>query len=282
MLERGMRSRQASFARVRAAIFAATLVLGLAAGHDVSAQVARGRGWLGIMMEPGTDGVRVSHVVRGSPADKAGVHEGDTVRRVFGKSVGTPRDVIGLISAHSDGESVALGLARGAKDMAVSATLVAFPSPDEMLRMDRLGTFAPPWSGVEPLSGGPASLADLRGKVVVLDFWATWCGPCRDLAPALSALQARYGAQGLTVVGITVDPADTAALFKERVDMRYPIAIDTHADTSRTYGVSALPTLFVLDRRSVVRDVSVGYDPSHAAQVEALVKTLLAESPPSN
>jgi thiol-disulfide isomerase/thioredoxin len=115
---------------------------------------------------------------------------------------------------------------------------------------------------------------------VLLDFWATWCGPCRELAPELSALQARYGAQGLSVVGITTDPAEAAAAFKEHVDMRYPIAIDAHAETSRAYGVSALPTLFIVDKRGVVRDVGVGFDPDHGSQLEALVKTLLAEPAP--
>src|SRR5262249_54924513 len=114
------------------------------------------------------------------------------------------------------------------------------------------------------------------------DFWATWCGPCRLTAPTLSAWQARYGAQGLSVVGITTDEAIEAATFARKHSMRFTVASDAAAETSHAYGVQALPTLFVIDRRGVVRDVAIGYDPDREAQVEALVRTLLAESAPSN
>ncbi len=148
-----------------------------------------------------------------------------------------------------------------------------------MLRMDLVGAFAPAFVSIEPIGDAPASLASLRGKVVLLDFWATWCGPCRMLAPRLSALQTRYGAQGLRVLGLTTDDGEKAALFAQRVNMRYPIALDRSGETSREYDISALPTLFVIDKRGVVRDVSIGYDDGRDAQVEALVKELLAESP---
>ena len=251
------------------------------AGEAAAQQLARGRGWLGIAMEPAADGVHVSHVIRGSPAEKAGVHEGDRVLRVADHDVSTPREVVQSISPHADGDVVAVALARAGHEMSVSVTLAAFPSPEQMLRMDHLGAQAPAWAGIEPLIGAPASLASLRGRVVLLDFWASWCGPCRDLVPALSAMQARYGAQGLSVVGITTDTADVATAFKERAAMRYAVEVDAHGETSVAYGVSALPTVYVLDKRGVVRDVSVGFDPSHAAQLEALVKTLLAEPAPS-
>jgi peroxiredoxin len=113
--------------------------------------------------------------------------------------------------------------------------------------------------------------------VVLLDFWAMWCGPCRLIQPKLSALQAKYGAQGLSVVGITTDELEQAAAFKERTQMRYPVVSDPNGETTSAYGVSGLPTLFVIDKRGVVRDVTVGYDPGREASLEALVQTLLAE-----
>ncbi len=261
-----------------------TLFCSVAAPGGADAEVRRGRGWLGIAMDaagaPAAGGVHVDHVVRGSPADKAGIREGDRVLRVLGRAVATPRDVIGLLSTHPEGEAVALTLGRVGKEVSFTVTLAPFPSGDEMLRMDKVGVFAPAWVAAEPLSGAPASMGALRGKVVIVDFWATWCGPCRELAPALSGLQARYGAQGLTVVGITTDPAAAAATFKERVDMRYPLVIDPRGETSRVYGVSALPTMFVVDKRGVIRDVDVGYDPESAARLEVLVRGLLAEPAP--
>ena len=68
-----------------------------------------------------------------------------------------------------------------------------------------------------------------------------------------------------------------AATFRQSVDMRYAIEVDPRGETSRVYGVSALPTLFVLDREGVVRDLAVGFDPSSGSKLEALVKTLLAQ-----
>ena len=219
-------------------------------------------GWLGVAMEPGGGtpaGVGVRHVVRTSPAEKAGVKEGDRIVKVDG----------GGVARAVDGKEVAL-----------KVTLEPRPTADEMLRMDHLGAVAPAWKNVAPVGGAPKSLADLRGRVVVLDFWATWCGPCRLVAPRLSSLQARFGAQGLSVVGITTDEAEVAAAFAQRTDMKYPTVVDTQGDTSRAYGIGSLPSLFILDKRGVVRDVAVGFDPSHDAAVEQLVKTLLAEPAP--
>jgi thiol-disulfide isomerase/thioredoxin len=123
-------------------------------------------------------------------------------------------------------------------------------------------------------------VASLRGKVVIVDFWATWCGPCRLAMPRLSAMQARYGAQGLRVVGLTADPAERVADFTARAGLKYPVEVDTHGSTSVAYGVSVLPTLYVIDKRGVVRDVATGFDPGRDAQIEALVKQLLSEPSP--
>jgi thiol-disulfide isomerase/thioredoxin len=240
--------------------------------------------WLGVAMDraPGAAGVRLTHVLRGSPAEKAGLKEGDLIRAIDGEKVASAEDVSRIVSSHAGGDSIVASVSRAQDPLSIKILLAPRPSADEMLRMDRVGVFAPAWVGVEPVGDAPPSLSSLRGKVVLLDFWATWCGPCRLLAPKLSALQTRYGAQGLRVVGVTTDPAETAALFAQRVNMRYPIAVDRKAETSRAYDVSALPTLFIIDKRGVVRDVAVGYDEGREAQIESLLKELLAEAPPAD
>jgi thiol-disulfide isomerase/thioredoxin len=148
------------------------------------------------------------------------------------------------------------------------------------MRMDHVGTFAPTWAGATPVGSAPKSIESLRGRVVLIDFWATWCGPCRLVAPRLSALQTHYGAQGLSVVGISADNAEEVAAFAGRTAMRYPVVVDTKGETSRAYTVSSLPTLFIIDKRGVVRDVEIGFDPSRDGQREQLIRTLLAEPAP--
>jgi peroxiredoxin len=131
-----------------------------------------------------------------------------------------------------------------------------------------------------PSAGDQVSLSSLHGHPVLLDFWATWCGPCRLAMPRLSAMQARYGAQGLRVVGLTADPAERVADFTAKAGLKYPVEVDSHGSTSVAYGVSVLPTLYVIDKRGVVRDVATGFDPGRDAQIEALVKQLLSEPSP--
>jgi peroxiredoxin len=225
----------------------------------------------------GLDGVLVKHVVRSSPAQKAGVKDGDRIVKVDGRTVTRAAEVTRTVTSRSAGEAVLISVARGDQEIDLKITLEPRPSSDEMLRMDHVGAFAPAWSNITPVGSAPKSLAQLRGRVVVLDFWATWCGPCRMVAPRLSALQSRFGAQGLTVVGITTDEAEVAAAFAAKSDMKYGIVVDAQGETSRVYGISGLPTMFVLDKRGVVRAVEVGFDPSGDAALEKLVTTLLAE-----
>ena len=272
-------------------LLAATGVVALVARDAIAQSRASARPWLGVSMEvdaprsggPTLAGVKVKHVVRTSPADKAGIREADRLLKVDGLAVASSQEVVRLVSTHGVGDVVPVVLVRGANEMTMRVTLTGFPNPDEMIKMDHIGTFAPAWKGVAQVSGTvPGSIGALRGRVVVLDFWATWCGPCRLVAPKLNALQAKYGAQGLSVVGISTEPVEEVSLFTQRMNMRYAIGVDKTAETTQAYTVSSLPTLFVIDKRGIVRDISVGYDPSHDAQIEALVRTLLAEAAPTD
>jgi thiol-disulfide isomerase/thioredoxin len=269
--------------------FGVVVCVPIGAHVEARAQVGvmGGRAWLGLAMDKdaakGT-GVRVSHVVRGSPADRAGLREGDRVVRVGTTPVLHPAEVVRAVAERAVGETVDIAYLRApATEQTARAVLARLPSPDDMMRMDLLGAFAPEWKHVQGVSGAvPSSMAALRGHVVVLDFWATWCGPCRIVMPKLSVLQQRYGAQGLRVVGLSTEDADDVAAFAQHVSVAYPIAVDTQSETTRDYGVSSLPTLVVVDKRGVVRDVSVGYDPGEDAQLEAMLRGLLAEATPTD
>jgi thiol-disulfide isomerase/thioredoxin len=252
---------------------------------DASAQGIEARPWLGVQMDADGQGsgVRVGHVVRGSPAEKAGIREGDRLLRISGSAVLRGADVVRVVSGRSVGEALEVAYQRAGQERTARVTLAPFPSQDEMVRMDLVGTFAPTWKDVETVNGTfPPSIGSLRGRVVLLDFWATWCAPCRIVVPKLAALQGRYGAQGLSVLGVSTEDAQEVANFAQRTSMRYPVGVDKHAETTRSYGVLSLPTLVVIDRRGVVRDVAIGYDSGEEARLDSMVRTLLAEPAPTN
>ncbi len=252
---------------------------------DASAQSPGDRPWLGIAMDgdAGVGGVRIRHVVRGSPAGRAGIREGDRILRVAGATVTRGADVVSAVAARGVGEGVDIALSRNGREQTLRLTLARMPSQDEMLRMGLVGAFAPALSSVEAVSGAfPPSIATLRGKVVLLDFWATWCAPCRMVVPRLGDLQVRYGAQGLSVLGVSTEDPDEVAQFVQRMSIRYAVGVDKHAETTRNYGVASLPTLVVIDRRGIVRDVDVGYDSSRDNQFEATVRALLGEPAPTD
>jgi peroxiredoxin len=100
------------------------------------------------------------------------------------------------------------------------------------------------------------------------------------IAPRLSSLRDKLGAQGLSVVGVTTDDPERAAVSAERFKMRYPVVVDGLGETSKSYGVTSLPTLVLVDKAGVVRDVLVGFDPGGEAKLESSLRALLAETAP--
>ncbi len=234
-------------------------------------------GWLGVTMVRGDRGVVVEHVVRGSPAEAGGVRVGDRIVAFEGGPVREPADVTQKVAAARDGDRKKLTVAREDRSMDVAIVLAARPTIDELLRMDLVGAPLPAWQNVKPLVGAPSSPSELVGSVVLVDFWASFCAPCRMLAPRISALKDRFGAQGLRVVGITTDTAEKAATFAEQVQMRYPIVVDDEGATMSAYGITGLPTMLLVDKRGIVRDVFVGFSPADEPDLVAKIKALLAE-----
>ncbi len=113
---------------------------------------------------------------------------------------------------------------------------------------------------VARLDGSRMKLSDFRGRRVVLDFWATWCGPCVMEVPHLARLQREIGEDALVVIGLSREDRVVLKKFADKRDVPYPIASIEHADISEPYAsVRAYPTTFFIDDSGVIRDVVVGY-----------------------
>ena len=121
---------------------------------------------------------------------------------------------------------------------------------------------APDFSLID-LKGKTVKLSDYKGKVVIIDFWATWCGPCRRGIPEFVDLQADYGEHNLVVLGISVDQGDLSVVptFAKDYNINYPVLYAT-AEVVHSYGgITGIPTTFIIDREGKVRNRVVGYRP---------------------
>jgi cytochrome c-type biogenesis protein len=111
------------------------------------------------------------------------------------------------------------------------------------------------------LDGQPVTLASLRGKVVVLNVWATWCAPCRDEIPQLEALHEQYASQGVAMIGISIDAAGMGAEvndFRQEHQMQYPVWLDPDHEFSLKFLTMGVPETFVVDRRGNIRGRIIG------------------------
>ena len=129
------------------------------------------------------------------------------------------------------------------------------------------------------LSGGEdVSLNSLRGKVVYLDFWASWCGPCRVSFPILEKLANELGPEGFEVLAINVDEVEAdAQQFLSDIPVSYLVVRDAEGVSPQAYGILGMPTGYLIDREGVVREIHQGFRKSDGDQLRAEIVKLLGE-----
>src|ERR1700719_774300 len=129
---------------------------------------------------------------------------------------------------------------------------------------------------VKDLQGHPLSSADLRGKVVLVDFWATWCQPCKKEMPGYQKLLDRYGSRGFVVIGFKFDTMrdmEDPLQFASKIGVRYPLAVAPDDLKQKFGGIEGLPTTMLYDRQGILRKKTVGFE--YAGVIESAVKPLL-------
>ena len=138
-----------------------------------------------------------------------------------------------------------------------------------------VGSNLPDFS-VTDLKGHPLSSSDLRGKVVLVDFWATWCQPCKKEMPGYQKILDRYGPRGFVVIGFKFDTmmdTEDPIQFAKKIGVRYPLAVATDEIKQKFGGIEGLPTTMLYDRQGILRSKVVGFE--YTANIESTLKPLL-------
>jgi thiol-disulfide isomerase/thioredoxin len=159
--------------------------------------------------------------------------------------------------------------------------------PEPQVQTLKVGTMAPDFT-TQDLAGQDVKLSDFKGQVVILDFWATWCGPCMAAMPHTQEVAAHYKDQGVVVLGSCT--SDTRAKFETWVkdnQAKYPDILWSHDKAERgadrasrkLYGVSGIPTQFIIDRDGKVVDIVVGYMKGEVLLDDALRKAGVTVAP---
>jgi peroxiredoxin len=131
---------------------------------------------------------------------------------------------------------------------------------------------------LKSLEGQNLRLEEYRGQVVLINFWASWCGPCRQEMPILDQLHQRYEDTGFAVLGVNVEgEIAPAQKIVDKTNVTFPVLIDEGQSVSQMYDLEAMPSTVVVDRAGVIRYVHMGYKPGDEAKYVEIVKQLIRE-----
>jgi thiol-disulfide isomerase/thioredoxin len=127
-------------------------------------------------------------------------------------------------------------------------------------------------------AGADVSLAQYRGQVVMINFWASWCGPCREEMPLLESIYKKYNRMGFTLLGVNVEPDSNAANeWLKQTPVSFPILYDKDSKVSKLYDVAGMPSTVIIDRSGKLRMLHRGYKPGDENEYLDSIRTLVRE-----
>lgn len=165
---------------------------------------------------------------------------------------------------------------KGLKSILLGAVLGVF-AVSSLAASDLSGQAAPDFS-LKSSTGENLRLSEYRGDVVMINFWATWCGPCRQEMPLLDDLFDRYNRVGFNLLGVNIDDDSRRAMqMVEDLGVSFPVLFDESKQVSKLYQVEAMPVTVIVDREGTVRYVHHGYKPGYEEHYLTEIRSLLRE-----
>lgn len=155
----------------------------------------------------------------------------------------------------------------------IAAAALTLPA----LAADPTGAPAPQFT-LTARSGANVSLGQYKGQVVMLNFWASWCGPCRQEMPLLDSIYTKYKRMGFTLIGVNVEPDSKSANdWLKQTPVSFPILYDKESRVSKMYDVEGMPSTVIIDRAGKVRALHRGYKPGDENEYLDSIRTLVRE-----
>ena len=165
---------------------------------------------------------------------------------------------------------------KGLKSIVLGALLTVFTATG-VASSGLTGQEAPDFV-LKSSSGENLRLSEHRGDVVMINFWATWCGPCRQEMPLLDDLHARYSRVGFSLLGVNIDDDSRRAMqMIDELGVHFPVLFDQEKEVSKLYNVEAMPVTVLVDRSGTVRHVHHGYKPGYEEKYLTEIRALLRE-----
>jgi thiol-disulfide isomerase/thioredoxin len=245
--------------KMRTAIICLSSLLTLSSAlPQARRQIEQATPWIGIKLDQGSQGVLIKGVLPGTPGEEAGLAAGDEVIALDSKIVTNPNEMISTIRSYEVGAFVELHILHKGAAQTKRIKLIARPDTMEMLNKQLFGKTLPAFD-LKPISGGASGASEsFRGKVMLIEFWATWCGPCRSTRPRLSEFARANKSKGLAVIGISDEDEATVRSYTQKEQTDFLILSDPSHATQEKFFIMAIPTFVVVNKKGTIVSVGVG------------------------